>query len=318
MYPTDEKEGTVAILLATYNGERYLPEQLDSIARQTYSSWHLFVSDDGSTDATIEIVDRFSAQHPGKVTVVPRGEKANGACGNFLHLIAICPDSYPYVSFCDQDDVWLKEKLAISVSALKELENRFPGPCLVFSDAEVSDSDLNVLASSFFSFTGVDSSRTRLPELLVQNPISGAGVMINGALLTKIQESAPFFDSEHIAMHDQWVGLVAACFGHIAPIKQPLYQYRQHAENAMGAIPMSVGSVLGKAKIARNSLNKKRNQAAVLLGCYEGTLTTEKASLLREFIELDSQPKGKRALFCIRQGALMNGTLRNIGLLFFI
>lgn len=318
MHSIDERKSTVAILLATYNGERYLPEQLESIARQTYSDWHLFVSDDGSTDATMDVVDRFSGEHPGKVTVVPRGEKANGACGNFLHLIAACPSDYPYIAFCDQDDVWLEEKLAVSVSTINELESQFSGPCLVFCDAEVSDSDLNMLAPSFFAFTGVDSSRTKLPELLVQNPISGAGVVMNETLLAKIQESASHFTSEQIAMHDQWVGLIAACFGNIAPINEPLYQYRQHGENAMGAIPMSVGSVLGKAKIAQDSLRRKREQASVLLECYAPTLTPEKAELIKEFVELDAQPKGRRVLFCIRRGALMNGALRNAGLLFFI
>lgn len=315
---TKSRNDTVAILLATYNGSRYLPEQLDSIARQTHSDWHLLVSDDGSSDDTLEVLDQFSRQHPGKVTLVSRSEHANGACGNFLHLIACCPSSYPYVAFCDQDDVWLDTKLAVSLAAIRELEARNPGPCLVFTDAAVVDSDLEELAPSFFAYTGVDPSRTKLAQLLVQNPISGAGIIMNSSLLSAVQESAPCFSSEHIAMHDQWVGLVAACFGSIAAVNEALYLYRQHGGNAMGAIQMSMGSVLEKAKIAKLSLERKRNQAEILLTCYRGVLLEPQAELLEEFVGLRGLPKTRRILFCVKQGALMNGSLRNAGLLFFV
>jgi len=107
---------TVHILLATYNGARYLDEQLQSIARQTHCDWTLTVSDDGSSDDTLDIVQRFSAQVNQPVTVL-QGPRQGSSTANFFHLLAQAPtgNSLDLYAFCDQDDVWLDDKLSSAV-----------------------------------------------------------------------------------------------------------------------------------------------------------------------------------------------------------
>lgn len=306
----------VAIVLATYNGENYLAEQLLSIEDQTHAAWHLLATDDMSTDATRSILDEFSKRHPGQVTIVEHAD-GGGACANFLFGLAeaVKRIDAPYYAFCDQDDWWDARKLALSLDTLHALEAGNDEPALVFSDAHVTAGDLELIAVSFFQFTGVDPSRVNLNELLVQNPISGAGMLFNKAL-AELSVEVDYNDS--IWMHDQWVGLVAACFGKIAAIYEPLFFYRQHDDNAMGAIQMSWRAIADKARIAKGSLSKKQRQANYLLNSFEDGLPEEKRRLLSRFVAIPAKTKPLRMADCMRYSFLMNGTLRNIGLLAFI
>lgn len=308
-------QDTIAILMATYNGARYLNEQLESIATQTYENWILIASDDGSTDDTLKILEAFSQKHPGKVEIIERTDAPHGALENFFSLMKGQVDTYSYYAFSDQDDFWLPDKLELSLEKVKELEAQDPNtPCLVFTDAAVVDARLDVLSSSFFAYTGVDPKRTRLTHLMVQNPISGAGILANNALL---QIAVRVNSLDGIQMHDQWVGLVGAAFGNIGAVEEPTYLYRQHAENAMGAIEMSLGGIIEKARRAKGSLSEKRGQIGRFIDVYSDALDSADLRLLSEFAERRGS-KIARIQFCLRNDALMNGFLRNIGLALFL
>lgn len=309
-------DASVAIVLATYNGERFLREQLDSILAQTFEDWCIVASDDGSQDGTLEVLQDFIDAHPGKMIVLPHvGE--GGACENFLDALndAMESTNARYFAFCDQDDFWEPNKLEDSLRKLKELEGSGGDPALVFSDAAVANDGLEVIARSFFDYTGVDASRIELNQLLVQNPISGAGMLFNRSLAEIVSRSSY---EGRIWMHDQWVGLIAACFGRIAAIKEPLFKYRQHDDNAMGAIEMSLKGIAGKARIAKSSLAKKQDQASFLLETYRDSLQEGQLHLLEEFVSLPSKSKIARIGCCAENAFFMNGALRNAGLLFFI
>jgi len=310
------EEAAIAILLATYNGERYLAEQLQSIEKQTYGNWHVIISDDGSGDDTLGIAEKFRDQHAGRVTILRHELRPSSACENFFYLMDQCPLDYPYIMFCDQDDVWAEDKVERSFAAIQELEKGDSSTsCLVFSDAEVVDQDLGLISPSFLKYTGADPSRTLLSQLLVQNPITGAGVIVNAALLAKARSAT---DRDRIAMHDQWLGLVAACFGRIGFLDVPTFQYRQHRDNVAGAVRMSIASIGEKRRIARRSLDSKRSQAAQLLDAFQGYLSKKDEELLLTYCSFESRTKLFKISYCLKNNVLMSDMLRNLGLLIYI
>jgi glycosyltransferase involved in cell wall biosynthesis len=138
--------GRVAILLATYNGERYLDELMRSLLCQTYRDFVIIVRDDHSSDRTPEILERWSAAQPDKVRVVSDDLGNLRSTGNFARLMELC--DAPYFAFCDQDDIWLPNKIELKINAIRRLEEQFgeATPILVHSDLTVVDGNLEQIA----------------------------------------------------------------------------------------------------------------------------------------------------------------------------
>jgi glycosyltransferase involved in cell wall biosynthesis len=216
----------VDILLATYNGERFLSRQLDSLFSQTYPNWHLYIRDDGSTDGTVAIIGKYAGKYPGQITFLGSENNGRGAMGNFSLLMG--KSKAPYIAFCDQDDEWLPEKLAQSVSTLQELEHGRPEiPCFVFSDLEMIDDTGKVFAPSLWKHDGLDPRKISLSRLLVQNVPYGCAAMVNRSLLTL---ATPV--DERALLHDHWMALLAAAAGKMAHIPQATIRHRIHTANA--------------------------------------------------------------------------------------
>ena len=117
-----KRTAQVAILMATYNGERFLPVQLDSILNQEFEDWVLLVSDDGSTDRTREILLQYQKRYPNKIQILEKEKPTGSAKKNFLFLTNQAKD-YPYLMYCDQDDFWKPEKVRLTLEKMKEIEN---------------------------------------------------------------------------------------------------------------------------------------------------------------------------------------------------
>lgn len=216
----------VDILLATYNGGRYLRPQLDSLFAQTYPHWHLYVRDDGSGDDTLAIIGEYAGKYPDKVTLLGSGNNGLGARGNFSLLME--KSTAPYIAFCDQDDEWLPEKVALFVSAMQQLENGQPDiPCMVFSDLEMMDGEGQVFAASLWKHDGLDPRKVQLPRLLVQNVPYGCAAMVNRCLL----RLATPVDARAL-LHDHWLALLAAAAGKLAHLPRATMRYRVHGYNA--------------------------------------------------------------------------------------
>ena len=122
----------IAILMATYNGEKYLREQIDSLLAQTCCDWTLYIQDDGSKDATLDIIKSYDDE---RIVLVDVGLTRQGACMNFMSLLNMVESEY--YMFCDQDDVWFEDKVELSYMRMKEEELKYgiDRPILVFSDA---------------------------------------------------------------------------------------------------------------------------------------------------------------------------------------
>lgn len=215
--------GRVAILLGVHDGVLFLDEQLQSLVSQTHSNWALIVSCDGSSDAARAIVEDFVCAHPDRDIRLTEGPRA-GYARNFLHLLATGPDDADYFAFCDQDDVWLQEKIAHQVRQLEGLD----GPAMVFGRTIICDQTLRHL--------GTSPPFNRPPAFanaLVQNMAGGNTMMFNRKAMQVLRRAAAH--ASEIVSHDWWVYQVLSAVGAtVIYDPEPTVLYRQHDSNLIG------------------------------------------------------------------------------------
>ncbi|MDS9466320.1 glycosyltransferase family 2 protein [Paracoccus sp. MBLB3053] len=214
----------ITILMATRNGERYLPAQLESILSQSHRNWRLIVSDDGSTDATTSIVRNYAATRPsGRIELVAGPER--GATANFLWLIRQA-DASGWVAFSDQDDIWNPDKLARAVDWLA----RQDGPAVYAARTTICDENMNELAPAPH-FPGPFGFR----NALVQACLPGNTTVVNAAALRILQSGAAAADAAGVISHDWWVyQLLSGAGARIRRDDAQVVRYRQHGNNVMG------------------------------------------------------------------------------------
>ena len=219
------------ILMSTYNGERYLAEQLDSIIAQTYTDWRLFVRDDGSKDETLRILTEY-AEKDKRIQVIDDGENL-GACRSFERLLMQYGDA-DYYAFADQDDVWKPEKLSLCVSSMKSAEIAHPGKAIVVhTDLQVVDEQLQPIAPSFWNYGGIVPAilDDNIHFLAICNSVTGCAMLMNGAAR---EVALPF--RKDVFMHDAYIAIaVLAAGGAVIPVSQSTLYYRQHRTNVCGA-----------------------------------------------------------------------------------
>lgn len=228
----------IAVLLSTYNGERYLGEQLDSILAQTFGELVIVARDDGSADGTWERLTRFAADHPGRLVLMERDRANLGPARSYSalmeHVLARKRElglEPAYMMLCDQDDVWHPHKAERQMRAMLAAEAESGGlPVLVHSDLEVVSQDNRLIAGSFIAYQGLDVGRGSFPEITIYNLVTGCTALANEAL---VRRAAPV--PEAAFMHDWWMAMVAAAFGRRVFLSEPLVRYRQHGGNAIGA-----------------------------------------------------------------------------------
>lgn len=215
----------VDILLATYNGEKYIREQLDSILNQTHKEFRLLISDDGSTDETRNILNEYKAKDD-RIEIFMQ-EKNLGVVKNFEFLLKKVDAKY--YMFSDQDDIWKKEKIEKSLEKIKE------GFDLVYSDLEVVDENLNVTYKSYWKLKGIYKKIKKynnFQSLYLNNFITGCTIISKKELIDSFM---PLPNTSKFVLHDYWISLVISQNGKIAYIEEPLIKYRQHKNNKVGS-----------------------------------------------------------------------------------
>ena len=305
----------VSILMAVYNGEAYLEEQLSSIERQTVEDWNLIVRDDGSSDRTKEIIREFAGRVSQKVVLLEADQGKHGAKYNFFALLNETQDSY--IMFCDQDDIWKKDKIEKTVARMHEAEAHAPGtPVLVHTDLEVVDANGNTISKSFFDSANLKKNPSTA-QLLLQNHVTGCTTMINKSLLSFVQNLEISYVEASI-MHDYWIALVARVFGIIEFVPDTTIYYRQHGNNSVGAKnSKSIGYLWkrlqdGRAEYKR-SMQNSYNQVAAFVSCYE-KIGNEFAqwNILKDYGELSGKGKLNRLHFFVKHHAWKQGTIRKM------
>ncbi len=219
----------VDIVLATYNGDKFLKQQLDSIIKQTYTQWRLLISDDGSSDKTLSIINKYTKADD-RILLVNK-YRQGGVVKNFSKALEFVTSKY--IMFSDQDDYWLPEKIAHLKSMLDDKEKLTGNvPLLVFSDLIVVDEKLKILHPSFYNgFRLNPAYNLDVRFLLWRSTIYGCTVMFNKALY----DVAFPFAHEAVVMHDQWFALKANLTGHVLYSQESHVYYRQHDNNVVGA-----------------------------------------------------------------------------------
>ena len=212
----------VNILMSTYNGEKFVADQIESIQKQTYTDWNLIIRDDGSIDRTCEIVDDFVSKD-NRIKLI-RAENV-GVIKSF-HELVTDNNNADFYFFADQDDYWLPEKLTIMLEEAKKHDNTIP--VMYYTDLKVTDKNLNVTSESMIRSQS-DHANTSLVQELTENTVTGAASMINYELAKLWQTT------NDIIMHDWYLAIVAAALGELVYIDQPTHLYRQHDSNVLGA-----------------------------------------------------------------------------------
>lgn len=263
----------VTIIVSTYNGSKFLQQQLDTLYRQSYNNIKILVRDDGSTDSTRAILDHECQQ--GRIDVLA-GDINLGPANSFFELLRQAAlTNTDYVAFCDQDDIWGTEKIANAVNALSKSTDC---PALYCSRLELVDERLNTLANTFIP------RKLGFGNALVENIAVGCSTVINRQAIDLLVKNIP----NNIYMHDWWCYLVVACFGEVIFDATPAIKYRQHANNSVGAPTGWLSSLRRKIRRFTKGRLWISEQIVVFLQLFGDTIPSPYRHTLDQFIEARS------------------------------
>lgn len=216
----------IAVLLSTFNGEKYLEQQLNSLFEQSYKSFEIIARDDRSSDGTLSILKSYNIR-------IIESNKNLGAKESFIELLKYAFENTDaeYFMFCDQDDVWKKDKIEKTLIKMQEIEKESEfKPILVHTNLEVVDNELKRISNSLWEYEQILPQYNTFNRLVMQNTITGCTVMINRELALK-----SLFIPTSAIMHDWWIGLIVSKFGVVSYLNESTILYRQHSNNTIGA-----------------------------------------------------------------------------------
>lgn len=302
-------DSKVCVLMATYNGEKYVLEMLKSIKNQTYSEFVCYIHDDGSTDSTCKIIDEFCKNNRNFIRL--KSGTCGGAKNNFLYMLKEIGIQFKYCMFCDQDDVWLPNKIEKSVEAIKKLESENPSlAALVYCDMKVVDENLKEIAPSFIKYNALSIDKITIDRAVMKGYAAGCSMIINNTLA----KASVINDTKNIIMHDWWVMLIASAIGKITYLDEQLSLYRQHGTNTLGAKHITMLSriseiweriVFGKQfEITKRGLDLRIKQLAScinIVGFYE-----RYPDLVHGAMEFNSYNKIDRCKFVLKNKLVQN------------
>ena len=221
-----DEQKTIDILLATYNGEKYLKEQIESVLNQTYKNIQIIISDDCSQDNTKNILETYQ-NHP-QIKIYYQ-EQNKGYMKNFEFLLQhVEHDLY---MLCDQDDIWLPQKIEKTYKKMQEKQAD-----LVFTDLEIVNEEGKTQAKSFNRHMKKIHKINKTLETnqleYLSNNITGCTILAKKQDLNKI---LPLPENTKYIIHDSWIGLITSLHGKIAYLDEPTVLYRQHGDNQVGA-----------------------------------------------------------------------------------
>lgn len=264
----------VIVLMSTYNGMNYLPDQLSSLEKQKDVNLHLLVRDDCSTDETPEYLEEYCRKH----------DNIDYYCGpnlkpaqSFLDLIRNSPNA-DYYAFCDQDDIWDEDKIICAVRAIINDVGDRSTPVLYFGNLRVVDKNLNFIRLSHSKPLRQVNKYSSLVEPLP----TGCTIVFNNALMSLLRDRLPAYCS----MHDTWVYMVAKFFGTVVYDFEPHISYRQHDNNVIGTYK-NKGIKFYYSKIIRmfdRSLQPRFQNAISFYEAYYDLLNTEDKKKILELV----------------------------------
>lgn len=306
----------VDILLAVYNGERYLAPFLDSLLAQSHGDFRLVVSNNMSSDGTEAILDGYRGRLSDRLLVLPPPRELLSAEANFARVTEA--GDAPYIMYADGDDVWHADKIEKTLRVMRAAEGQYgaTAPLLVHSDLKVVDEYLRPLHDSFWRYQFINPRRAALHQLLLQNCVTGCTAMLNRQLF---ELGRPIPSEAYV--HDHWYALVASAFGHIVPIPDALIEYRQHERNVTGAKKWGLAYVIAHALQlyaedgARDTINRNVRQAEAFMTRFGPGLDPKQRQIVEDFVAIRAQGALDRRWNLVRNRFWKAGLVRNVGLL---
>lgn len=295
----------VDILMASYNGEKYIAEQIESILSQSYKNWKLIITDDCSNDNTFKIAKEYAEKYPDKIKVFQNAENSGNAGNNFFNMIK--KSNADVIMTCDQDDIWLDDKIEITVRAFENVSE----PMLVHTDLKIVDENGNVLKESMINAQHILPLRNKPNQLIVQNTVTGCVMALNKALadIIKVPQGQP--------VHDWYIAVIASLFGKIKYINKATILYRQHSDNYCGSVDMESMEYLTDrfkdSKKGKYMLRLGYNMAGEILRLYNID-----NKMLKAYSEMDSYSKLKRLYIVSKYKIWKSGIIRKLGQIYFM
>lgn len=267
----------VQVLLSTYNGEKFIAEQLESVLAQENVDLSILIRDDGSTDRTVEIIERYSNLHSDQIHLIQSDNRKLPA--SFFELIRLASGTDDYYAFCDQDDIWEPGKLSRAVNRLRKVQDQ-EQPLLYCSATTMVDQSLNLIGEG----PAQPGRELTIHNALVENVAIGCTSVFNQRAMELVRKHLPF-EYGRIVMHDWWLYLSVAVFGKVMFDSESYIRYRQHGGNTLGG--SANGFMKWKKRIQRYFGGRDHiysNQAAEFLNCYHDELDLRYRELLQKFI----------------------------------
>ncbi len=305
--PMTTKKNKVAIIMSTYNGERYIREQIDSILSQNDADITLFIRDDNSKDCTVSIINEY--QQETNQVILYTGDNV-GVGNSFMNLLYEIPLDFDYYAFADQDDIWLPDKIITAIQAIE----RNPEPALYCSN--------QLLVDKFGNSLGLRHTvpiNTNYLQILCNNQVTGCTMVWNKSLhiLLCTQSRRPSHSLLCNRIHDVWVAMVASVVGSIVYDEKAYILYRQHENNVVGVRKESIlklwinklknkQSRNGRSKIAKEVLEgfkdiiKDESILSTLSICADYNKSTKNKFELCKEKELSALSNENQASFIIK------------------
>lgn len=272
----------VQILLSTYNGAAWLSQQIDSLINQTYSNYSILIRDDGSEDATKEVLRQYER----RLSCLHWYDGENlGVWKSFFDLMEHADQRADYFAFCDQDDVWYSDKLEWGIQKLEQFSSELP---LLYCGAlQPVNNELCPIRITL-SYKGF---RPSFGNAVIQNIATGCTCIFNRALLQLVCVKKP----DYMVMHDWWMYLTASCFGKVIYDEIPKIYYRQHKKNSIGARTSRKEQLCYRLKNFRKNRGNLYRQNEEFLRIF--SLSEEKKRLIEDFLETKKDWKKRIAFF---------------------
>lgn len=285
----------IDILMATYNGEAYVASQIRSLQDQTFTDWTLLVHDDGSTDATLDVIAAL-AQSDRRIRIIDDGKRFHDCALNFLHLLQY--SEAPYCMFCDQDDLWLEHKLQWMLEAMERLDN--DQPQVVYSNAFVYNPDIPTIGGS-----ATLCHPEQLRDVLFMNGgIQGCALMFN-ARMRDICRQVPSV----VAMHDHVLTLAAVTFGHLTYVDKHLMLYRRHEKSVTENRAKRLSDRIRPFFDANKTVLDRKHYQAIrsFVEKYAPLISEEQMIIFHDFFRFENEGRLKRALHVLVKGYNLYG-----------
>ena len=282
----------ISVAMATYNGSKYIVEQLMSILTQSIRPVEVVIVDDASTDNTVALIRSLQIDHP--IIQIYCNEKNLGPIGSFKRALTKCSGSY--IALADQDDSWKLDKLEVCEREMGKFEDP-DVPSMVYTDLEVMNTDGSFNAPSFWKLQGYRPDKVTFQDIVIGNVVTGCTIMMNTAMKAEVEKMP-----EGIAMHDHWMALIAFGIGKIQPVHEPTMKYRVHESSVTNK---SKTTFLQRVSMFFTALTDAKGlylhtnikQAAAFLSLYHHQLPSSKLKQLKGIVALEQKSSLYRKLY---------------------